>query len=161
MVSMLSCATQLGEVLLSRQQTLACAESCTGGMLGQFITSVPGSSQWFDRGFITYSNAAKQEMLAVSSELLEQYGAVSESVAMAMAAGTLQFSAANYSMAVTGIAGPTGGTPHKPVGMICFAFAQRDNEVITSTQNFIGDRHFVREQSVLFALQQMKRLVSQ
>lgn len=152
-------AERLGMVLLQCGQSLATAESCTGGGIAHLITSIPGSSQWFERGFVTYSNAAKQELLGVSSESLEQYGAVSEQVATAMALGTLQNSRAAITVAVTGIAGPDGDSPGKPVGTVWFAWATRQGHVHAAEAHFQGNRQQVREQSVLLAVQGVLDLV--
>ena len=130
---------------------LATAESCTGGWAAQVVTSVSGSSEWFDRGFVTYSNDAKQEMLGVSASTLERHGAVSEATARAMADGALLRSRARMTLAITGIAGPTGGSPDKPVGMVWFAWAM-NGETRTQLARFSGDRETVRRQSVLTAL---------
>ena len=146
-------AERLGQALLAERQTLVTAESCTGGGIAWMITSIPGSSQWFERGIVAYTNAAKQELLAVSHEVLVNYGAVSEQTAMAMARGALQISHANISVAVTGIAGPDGGTETKPVGTVCFAWCRRDDATRSTRVVFTGDRQQVREQAVLMALQ--------
>ena len=111
-------AERLGRELLNRGECLATAESCTGGWVAQSVTAIAGSSTWFDRGFVTYSNAAKVEMLGVPETTLERHGAVSEATARAMAQGALAHSRADWAVAITGIAGPTGGTPEKPVGMV-------------------------------------------
>jgi len=116
-------ATLVGARLKAKGLKLATAESCTGGWVAQAVTSVSGSSEWFDRGFVTYSNQAKCEMLGVRPETLAAHGAVSEPTAREMAAGALEHSVAGVSVAVTGVAGPTGGSPQKPVGMVCFAWA--------------------------------------
>ena len=115
-------AQQLGIVLLARGEWLTAAESCTGGWLAQSVTAIAGSSAWFDRGFVTYSNAAKVEMLGVPETTIERHGAVSEATARAMAQGALSHSRADWSVAITGVAGPAGGSPEKPVGTICFAW---------------------------------------
>ncbi len=119
-------AVRLGRALQDRHWTMATAESCTGGLIAGAITDVAGSSAWFDRGFVTYSNAAKVEMLGVRPETLAALGAVSEATAREMAAGALARSGADIAVAVTGVAGPAGGTPEKPVGLVCFAWAIRD-----------------------------------
>lgn len=142
----------LAEQLKQRGWMLATAESCTGGWIAKCCTDVAGSSAWFDRGFITYSNAAKQDMLGVRAETLAQYGAVSEAVVAEMATGALRHSQAHIAVAVSGIAGPSGGSPEKPVGTVCFAWAMRNGEVLTKTCQFAGDREAVRWQSVVFAL---------
>ncbi len=143
----------LGERLLSRGEWLATAESCTGGWVAQSVTAVAGSSGWFDRGFVTYSNAAKVDMLDVPTATLERHGAVSEATARAMAQGALAKSRANWSLAITGIAGPSGGMPGKPVGTVCFAWACRDGGCEALTRHFEGDRAAVRAASVQLALQ--------
>lgn len=148
-------AQQLGKLLSDRGWMLACAESCTGGMLCAAITDVAGSSQWFDRGFVTYSNAAKAEQLRVGVDTLERFGAVSEETAMEMAGGALDASHAQFAVSTTGIAGPGGAVPGKPVGMVCFGFAQRSGQGITTralTKVFEGDREQVRAAAVAFAL---------
>jgi nicotinamide-nucleotide amidase len=153
----LALATELGRRLRAQQLVLASAESCTAGGIGYAVTQVPGSSAWFDRGFITYSNAAKQQMLGVAAACLRDFGAVSEPVARAMAIGALTHSAAQISVAVTGIAGPHGGTPDKPVGTVCLAWAIRRvagtaPRVRTVRLQFDGDRAAVRTQSIVAAL---------
>lgn len=142
----------LAEQLTQRGWMLATAESCTGGWIAKCCTDMAGSSAWFDRGFITYSNAAKQDMLGVRAETLAQYGAVSEAVVAEMATGALRHSQAHIAVAVSGIAGPSGGSPEKPVGTVCFAWAMRNGEVLTKTCQFAGGREAVRWQSVVFAL---------
>lgn len=146
-------AGDLGRLLHESRLVLTTAESCTGGWVAECVTDVPGSSAWFDGGFITYSNAAKEAMLGVPAELLAAHGAVSEPVASAMAAGALQSGRADLAVAITGIAGPTGGTAEKPVGMVCFAFQRRAEPCTTSTQFFKGNRREIRQQAVEFALQ--------
>ena len=146
-------AAAVGARLKEKGLTLASAESCTGGWVAQAVTSVSGSSEWFDRGFVTYSNEAKREMLGVRAETLERHGAVSEETAREMAAGALAASRAQIAVAITGVAGPTGGTPQKPVGMVCFAWAVRGRPVDTTTIRFDGDREAVRRQSVVVGLQ--------
>src|SRR3546814_1040443 len=127
----------------------ACAESCTGGLLAAAMTETPGSSLWFDRGFVTYSNAAKVEQLRVSVDTLERFGAVSEETAMEMAAGVLSATdLAHLAISTTGIAGPDGGTPGKPVGMVCFGFARRTSQGVVTramTRIFEGDRAQIRQ----------------
>lgn len=146
---------KLGMQLEKQSLMLATAESCTGGQVGQIITSVPGSATWFERGFVTYSNTSKQEMLGVKQETLEKYGAVSEETAREMAQGALKYSHAQLSLAVTGIAGPTGGTKAKPVGTVCFAWAKKDKFLNSNTQKFIGNRQKVRLQATFFVLEQL------
>ena len=146
-------AERLGDLLLERGEWLAAAESCTGGWLAQSVTAIAGSSAWFDRGFVTYSNAAKIDMLGVPETTLERHGAVSEAVARAMAQGALANSCADWTVAITGIAGPSGASLHKPVGTVCFAWASKDGGCEAHTCHFSGDRAAVREQSVVFALE--------
>lgn len=145
-------AERLGALLLERGECLAAAESCTGGWLAQSVTAIAGSSAWFDRGFVTYSNAAKVDMLGVPETTLERHGAVSEATARAMAQGALTHSGADWSVAITGVAGPSGGSPEKPVGTVCFAWAWREGGCEASTCHFGGDRACVRECSVDYAL---------
>ena len=146
-------AAALGSRLLERGEWLATAESCTGGWVAQAITAIAGSSTWFDRGFVTYSNAAKAEMLGVPGVTLERHGAVSEHTARAMARGVVDHSRAHWAVAITGIAGPSGGSAEKPVGTVCFAWAQRDGGCEAQTCHFAGDREAVRAQSARQALQ--------
>jgi len=146
-------ATLVGARLKAQELKLATAESCTGGWVAQVVTAVSGSSEWFDRGFVTYSNDAKREMLGVRAETLAARGAVSEHTAREMAAGALDRSDAGVAVAVTGVAGPTGGSPEKPVGMVCFAWALRDGRVESETHRFEGDREAVRRASVVRSLQ--------
>jgi nicotinamide-nucleotide amidase len=145
-------AAELGEKLRARGWMLATAESCTGGWVGQVITAQPGSSHWYERGFITYANIAKQEMLGVSAETLETYGAVSEETASAMAAGALKHSHAQATLAISGIAGPGGGTPQKPVGLVCYGWALADGTRLSSTCRLDGDREEIRSRAVAAAL---------
>lgn len=145
-------AAQLGQALKARDFMLAMAESCTGGMVAEAITSIAGSSAWFDRGFVTYSNAAKIDMLDVSSATLEKFGAVSEQTAAEMAIGALKNSAAQIAGSITGIAGPDGGSPEKPVGTVCFAWAGRNLLITTCTHWFEGNRDSVRKQAAIFMM---------
>lgn len=142
-----------GSRLKERGERLVSAESCTGGWVAQVVTSVAGSSEWFERGFVTYSNESKQELVGVRAETLARHGAVSEETAREMALGALAASRGTLSLAVTGVAGPSGGTPAKPVGMVCFAWADRSGTVRSETRHFTGDREKVRRQSVMRALQ--------
>ena len=137
---------------------LVTAESCTGGWVGQAITAVSGSSAWYERGYITYSNTAKHEMLGVQQATLDQYGAVSPQTAQEMAIGALNRSHAHISVSITGIAGPDGGTAAKPVGMVCFAWAAQDGSVQQETCYFTGDRAAIRRQAVATALQGVLRI---
>jgi nicotinamide-nucleotide amidase len=147
----LTLATALGEAALAKRVMITTAESCTGGLVAGAITAVAGSSDWFERGFVTYSNAAKVEQLSVPTEAIERFGAVSEEVACAMALGALKASRAQWAVAVTGIAGPTGGSTEKPVGTVCFAWA---GPGATGSERWLlrGDRAAVRQASVAIAL---------
>ena len=152
----LKLAEHIGGVCVAEKRVITGAESCTGGLIAAVLTSVSGSSAWVDRGFVTYSNEAKMEMLGVASATLDAFGAVSEETAREMAAGALKNSRATMAYAVTGVAGPAGGTATKPVGMVCFGFATSQN-VVSATKHFQGDRSAVREQSVNFVLAQLSR----
>lgn len=145
-------AADVGKTLERAHLMLATAESCTGGWVARVLTTVPGSSNWFERGFVTYSNAAKSEMLGVSAETLTRYGAVSEPVVREMAAGALARSSAQVSVAITGVAGPTGGTADKPVGTVWFAWARGGRDTRAARYRLDGDREAVRRQSVAIAL---------
>ena len=151
---------ELGALLLDRDETLALAESCTGGWVGQAITGLPGSSGWFDAGFVTYSNDAKMRLLGVRPQTLEEFGAVSAETAVEMAAGALERGQTDWSLAVTGIAGPTGGTAARPVGTVLFAWAGRNGFREAETMRFDGDRSAVRMQSVAHALAGLLKRVS-
>ena len=144
-------AQKVGKALKARKQLLVTAESCTGGWVAQAVTAISGSSAWFERGFVTYSNEAKQEMLGVKRATLKKHGAVSEETAREMAKGALKKSRATIAVAVTGVAGPTGGTPGKPVGMVCFSWATK-KALRSETRRFRGNRERVRRQSVVHAL---------
>lgn len=150
---------RLGSLLLEQNLKLATAESCTGGGLAEIITRIPGSSNWFERGFVTYSNDAKQGLLAVPHNTIEQFGAVSEETAVAMAEGALENSHADISVSITGIAGPDGGTEDKPVGTVCFAWSQRGMETHAASTLFKGDRMQIRLQACMMALQGLIDLV--
>jgi nicotinamide-nucleotide amidase len=145
-------AHRVGEALKARGLKLATAESCTGGWVAMALTAIPGSSDWFERGYVTYSNAAKQEDLGVAGETLRRHGAVSEETAREMAAGALKRARVEVALAITGVAGPTGGTAEKPVGLVCFAWAH-GSKLVSQTRRFDGDRESVRRQSVLYALE--------
>ncbi|MEH6469355.1 MAG: nicotinamide-nucleotide amidase [Porticoccus sp.] len=145
-------SSQLGELLLSRQFTVTCAESCTGGGIARAITDITGSSQWFHAGFVTYANEIKQQFLGVSPEVLASEGAVSEAVVKQMAEGALNASGANIAVAVSGVAGPDGGTEEKPVGTVWFAWATTNGSVVTHCNQFVGDRAAVRKAAVDQAL---------
>ncbi len=150
-------AEEVGRFLKARGWMLATAESCTGGWVGEAVTAVSGSSAWYDRGFITYANEAKQEMLGVPPETLAAHGAVSEATVREMAAGALQRSRAQVAVAVSGIAGPTGGTAEKPVGLVWFAWAFAGGQVTAERHVFAGDRREVRRQAVEVALRGVLR----
>lgn len=151
--------SQLADVLYAKGWMLATAESCTGGWIAKVCTDLLGSSAWFERGFVTYSNEAKQDMLGVSAATLAQHGAVSEAVTAEMATGALQHSRAQVAVSVSGIAGPGGGTATKPVGMVCFGWAVQSGDVRTETRYFTGDREAVRRQAVQYALQEVLPLL--
>lgn len=154
-------AAQVGGLLKAHGLILATAESCTGGGVGQAVTEVAGSSAWFDRGFVTYSNLAKQQMLDVSVSTLRQYGAVSEAVVREMVAGALRHSSAQVALAVSGIAGPDGGTPDKPVGTVWFAWGIRDGIVHVRVHHLDGNRAEVRSRAVRIALEGVADLLVQ
>ncbi len=157
--TLLSLSRQCGELLLQQHCKVTTAESCTGGWIAQCITAVAGSSDWFETGFVTYSNQAKQQLLGVPEECFEGSnapGAVSEETVLAMARGALQAAGADYAVATSGVAGPGGGTPGKPVGTVWIAWAWRTADVVESiarVQRFTGDREAVRKQSVQAALE--------
>ena len=147
-------AIRVGNKLRDERLMLATAESCTGGMVATAITDISGSSAWFERGFITYSNLAKTEMIGVPAALIEQHGAVSEPVAKAMAEGALRNSRAQVSVAITGVAGPAGGSEAKPVGTVSFAWSNRLHTAV-ETLLFKGDREQVRAQAAAHALRKL------
>jgi nicotinamide-nucleotide amidase len=146
----------LGDALRARGETLATAESCTGGLIAAACTSVAGSSDWFERGFVSYSNEAKTELLGVSAALIAAHGAVSEPVVRAMAEGALSRSHAQWSVAVTGIAGPGGAVPGKPVGTVWLALAHRGQVLLAESLQLDGDRSAVREQTLQRALARLR-----
>lgn len=146
-------ARKVGRRLKSANAVLVTAESCTGGWAAQAITSVAGSSEWFERGFVVYSNAAKLELLGVRGETLQRHGAVSEQTAAEMASGALARSKASVALSITGVAGPGGGSRDKPVGTVCFAWARSTGWIRAETRLLAGDRESVRRQSVVHALQ--------
>lgn len=154
----LDLAARVGQALEGKRLLLATAESCTGGGVAQAITEIAGSTGWFERGFVTYSNASKTDMLEVPAALIAQVGSVSEEVAGAMAAGAVANSNADVAVSTTGIAGPTGAVPGKPVGTVCFGWSKGD---VTHTERlvFSGDRHAVREQTVAHALAGLLRFI--
>jgi nicotinamide-nucleotide amidase len=151
-------AQRLGAALKARGLKLATAESCTGGWVAMALTAIPGSSEWFERGYVTYSNAAKREDLGVAEETLRRQGAVSEAVAREMAAGALKRARADVALAITGVAGPGGGTAEKPVGLVYFAWAH-GSKMVSETRHFDGDRESVRRQSVRHALEKVQELL--
>jgi nicotinamide-nucleotide amidase len=146
-------AVEVGEALKSKGLMLVSAESCTGGWVGEALTMVSGSSQWFERGFITYTDVAKQEMLGVAAATLQAHGAVSEPTVREMVMGALARSHGQMAVAVSGVAGPTGGTPSKPVGTVCFGWGLRGGEPISTTRHLPGDREAVRRESVVAVLE--------
>ena len=151
-------AIQAGVALADKSLMLATAESCTGGLVAAAITDVSGSSGWFERGFVTYSNEAKSTMLGVPAKLIRDHGAVSEEVARAMAEGALLNSRAQVALSITGVAGPNGGTPEKPVGMVCFGWSNRIT-THTETQRFRGDRGQIRRQAAEHAVRGLLELI--
>ncbi len=147
---------RLSNHLIKQQANLITAESCTGGGLAYALTSIAGSSNWFERGLVTYSNQAKQDLLGVKPETLARFGAVSEQTAREMAEGALlNTSSATISMAITGIAGPQGGSPDKPVGTVWFAWSDNQHGTHSHLENFLGDRQTVREQAIRVALEKL------
>ena len=153
----------IASMLIARDWKIALAESCTGGLVCATLTNLAGSSEWFERGYITYSNEAKTECLGVPAELIESFGAVSEQVASAMASGAQQASGANVAISITGIAGPSGGSTEKPVGTVCFGWAiqisSSESRVISKTIHFDGDRSAIREQAKDYALTELIALL--
>ncbi len=150
-----SLSQQLGEALQRKGAILTTAESCTGGGVATAVTEVAGSSSWFDRAFVTYSNAAKMEMLFVKPETLDQHGAVSEAVVIEMARGALKHSLASVGVAISGVAGPGGGSEEKPVGTVCFAWVSEQGWQKVETRQFEGDRAQVREYAVEHAMRSL------
>ena len=146
-------AAEVAQALTQRNARMATAESCTGGWVAQLLTQIPGSSNWFDSGYVTYSNAAKKRMLGVKEETLESKGAVSESVVVQMAEGALRNAEVDITVAISGVAGPDGGSDQKPVGTVWFAWAIRNQATVTCLSFFSGDRQSIREQAVEQALQ--------
>jgi nicotinamide-nucleotide amidase len=145
-------AARTGALLLARRWRVALAESCTGGWIAKLLTDIPGSSQWFERGYVSYSNPSKEQALGVAADVLTNFGAVSRAAAEQMAAGALRASATDLALAVTGIAGPDGGTPAKPVGLVWFGLASRGGAVQTLERRFPGDRDAVRRAAVATGL---------
>ena len=149
----------LAEILSQRNLKLCTAESCTGGLIAKTLTDLAGSSDWFDRGFVTYSNQAKTDMLGVPAELINSYGAVSETVASAMLNGALRHSAAEYAIAVTGVAGPGGGSDDKPVGTVWIAVGSEDQQIVRKYV-FPGDREAVRQATLVTALETLINMLT-
>lgn len=152
-MSLMQLAERVGEALERRGWMLVTAESCTGGGVSYAVTAVPGSSHWFERGFITYTNKAKQDLLGVSAGTLERHGAVSEQTVREMAEGALRHSRAQVALAVSGIAGPGGGSLEKPVGRVCLAWSVAGADTVTRSEQYMGGREQVREQAIAAALQ--------
>jgi len=151
MDNLIQLATQVGELLTKKNLLLATAESCTGGGVAQALTEISGSSNWFECGFITYSNSSKSELLDISPAMIAQHGSVSEEIAAAMAEGALANCEAHVALSTTGIAGPLGGVPGKPVGTVCFAWSMK-GKTHTERIHLDGDRKAIREQTVALAL---------
>lgn len=158
--NLLALTADLAEILQKKGWLMATAESCTGGMLSAACTDLAGSSNWFERGFVSYSNEAKTELLGVDAALIGRHGAVSEEVARAMAQGAVAHSRAQVAVAVTGVAGPTGGSADKPVGTVWFGWATPAAGIVTQMQRFDGDRAAVRQASVRHALQRLLELLA-
>ena len=148
----MTAAEKIAQRLKTRGGMIVTAESCTGGWVAQELTAIAGSSAWFDRGFVTYSNEAKQDMLGVRADTLRRHGAVSEETAREMAQGALGRSRGTVALAITGLAGPGGGTAEKPVGTVCFGWATKQGAMRAETKHFPGDREAVRRQSVEYSL---------
>ena len=159
-VTLYRLAARVGAALKRRGLMLATAESCTGGWVSEAVTMVPGSSDWFERGFVTYTYISKREMLGVKEAALEKHGAVSEEVVREMAQGAIARSHAQVAVAVSGVAGPSGGTRDKPVGTVCFAWNTKKGKLKSATKRFAGDREAVRRQSVAHALKGVLELLS-
>ena len=153
-------AYELGLKLKQSNLLLATAESCTGGWVSKLVTDVPGSSAWFDRGFITYSNNAKSEMLGVDRNIITEFGAVSEQTVLAMTQGALAKSNADIAIATSGIAGPDGGSLEKPVGLVCFSWLQSEKFQITESKIFTGDRDQIRLKASYYVLENLSALLS-
>jgi nicotinamide-nucleotide amidase len=151
---------ELARVLIKNNWHLSTAESCTGGMVAASITELAGSSEWFERGYVTYSNQSKSEDIDVSQNLIEQHGAVSDQVARAMALGAKQNSGSDLSLSITGIAGPSGGSPEKPIGTVCFAWALANDQIVSETKHFEGNRQQIRQQACDFSLRKLLNLVT-
>lgn len=151
---------KLAELLLQQHWLLGVAESCTGGWLAKSCTDLAGSSAWFERAFITYTNRAKHEMLDVNLDIIDAHGAVSEETVAAMVSGVLEHSPAHIAVAISGVAGPDGGSEEKPVGMVCFGWMLKDGETVVKTAYFDGDRDAVRRQAVEYALDGLIELLT-
>ncbi len=154
-----SIVRELAQLLMQHQWRLSTAESCTGGLVAASLTNIAGSSDWFERGYVTYSNDAKSEDIGVETHLIQDHGAVSDQVARAMAIGTKQSSNAQIALSITGIAGPTGGSAEKPVGTVCFAWILNTDQVISETKLFNGNRAEIRAQAAKFALDKLISLI--
>ena len=154
-------SAELGQLLTERNLFFTSAESCTGGWVGQSVTGVSGSSKWYGMGFITYSNTAKIKVLGVKKETLKNFGAVSEEVVCEMAAGALNISNSQIGVAISGIAGPGGGTEERPVGTVCIAWLIEGKEIVSTTELFSGNRNEVRYATVEFALANSIRLLKE
>jgi nicotinamide-nucleotide amidase len=152
-------ATEFGNALFQRGLTVSTAESCTGGGIAYALTEIPGSSAWFTYGWVTYSNQSKQDLLGIPGKLIEQYGAVSEPVVKAMAEGALLRSRTDFSIAVTGIAGPSGGTTEKPVGTIWLAWSSKSQPTVTERLSLLGNRFEIRQQTIFYAIKKCHQLV--
>jgi len=152
-------AVEAGRTLQAGGRMLVTAESCTGGWVAEAMTMVPGSSQWFERGFVTYTDLAKRDMLGVQPDTLERHGAVSEATVREMVAGALANSPGDVALAVSGVAGPGGGTAAKPVGMVCLAWGVRGGDAVAVTRHFPGDREAVRRDSVIAALEGLIKML--
>ena len=151
-------AKRVGAALKRRRLMLVTAESCTGGWIAEAVTMVPGSSEWFERGFVTYTYISKREMLGVKPATLKKHGAVAEEVVREMVAGALAHSHAQIAVAVSGVAGPSGGAPDKPVGTVCFAWGKKGRKPRSETRRFPGNREAVRRRSVEHALKGVLRM---
>ncbi len=154
-------AARVGRALKRKELMIATAESCTGGWIGQAITMVPGSSEWFERGFITYTYISKREMLGVKPGTLARHGAVSEQVVREMALGALARSHAQVAVSISGVAGPGGGTPDKPVGTVCFAWSRKRVGTVVETRRFRGDRDGIRRRATAHALRGVLKIVAE
>lgn len=148
----------LGKQCIRKKIIITTAESCTGGLLAFVITNIPGSSKWFDRGFVTYSNQSKIDLLNVNKKDLINYGAVSSQIANQMAVGAIKKSNANLSISITGVAGPSGGTKEKPIGTVFFASQNQEMNIYEHKAQFNGDREVIREKAVIFAINAMLKL---